>query len=161
MIAGLPSANGGALGGNGQELYESFKLFFNTACKPHQENILDAYKQLFAYVPGVSFEGEPEEEPWVTIVGTLPVEYTFSENVMELIMTDDELRAKIDLKPLPAGTKTAAEPDAAPTAATPPASPTALATAERILLMLSKNEKLLDVVLDNKGLQVALFGSEL
>jgi hypothetical protein len=114
MIAGLPSANGGALGGNGQEMYQGFKLFFNTACKPHQESMLEAYKQLFAYVPGVSFEGEGDDEEWLSITGTLPVEYTFSESTMELIMTDDELRAKIDLKPLPAGAKTAAEPTSGP-----------------------------------------------
>jgi len=119
MIAGLPSANGGSLGGNGQELYQGFKLFFNTGCKPHQNNVLAAFKELFSYVNGVSFEGEDEKQPWLSIAGSLPVEFAFSEQLMELIMTDDELRARMNLDPLPAGAKTAAEP------ATPASGPTA------------------------------------
>ncbi len=156
MVAGLPST-GGDLGGNGSELYESFKLFFNAACRPDQETILDGLKELLGKFAGVSFDGEPQDARWLDVATTLPVEYTFSEATMELIMTDDELRDKIGLKPLPAGAQTAAQPTGSDTAA-PPAK---LAQLESVLLMLSKNEKLLDVVLDNKSLQVALFGSEL
>ena len=116
MVAGLPAAAGGGLGGNGGELYESFKLFFNAACRPDQETLLEAFKELFGRVSGVSFEGEPADAPWLDITSTLPVEYTFSEATMELIMTDDELRAKIGLKPLPAGARTASEPTGAPAA---------------------------------------------
>lgn len=123
MVAGLPSPSGGALGGNGQELYQSFKLFFNAACLPDQDVLLEAFKELFGRVAGVSFENEPTDTRWLDIIGSLPVEYTFSEATMELIMTDDELREKIGLKPLPAGAKTAAEPTAAP-AAPMPAAPT-------------------------------------
>jgi hypothetical protein len=116
MVAGLPSENGGALGGNGQELYQSFKLFFNASCLPDQDVLLESFKELFGRVAGVSFEGEPIDTPWLDIIGSLPVEYTFSEATMELIMTDDELRAKIGLKPLPAGAKTASEPTTQPPA---------------------------------------------
>lgn len=124
MVAGLPS-DGGGLGGNGSELYESFKLFFNTACRPDQQELLDAFKDLLGRFVGIDFTGEPEEEPWLSIASTLPVEYTFSEATMELIMTDDELRAKIGLKPLPAGTKTAADPPALPAGSAPIAHPPA------------------------------------
>lgn len=117
MVAGLPSENGGGLGGNGQELYQSFKLFFNASCLPDQDVLLEAFKELLGKVSGVSFEGEPIDTPWLDIMGSLPVEYTFSEPTMELIMTDDELRAKIGLKPLPAGARPAGEPTAAPAAA--------------------------------------------
>jgi hypothetical protein len=110
MVAGLPSEGGGALGGNGQELYQSFKLFFNSRCLPDQGVLLEIFKELFGRVAGVSFETEPAETPWLDIMGSLPVEYTFSETLMELIMTDDELRAKIGLKPLPAGARPASEP---------------------------------------------------
>jgi hypothetical protein len=103
MVAGLPSANGGALGGNANELYQAFKLYFNAACEPDQESLLEGFRELFGHVAGVSFEGENEETPSLSIKGSLPVEFTFSEALMELIMTDDELRAQINLKPLPAG----------------------------------------------------------
>ncbi|MGI4834627.1 MAG: hypothetical protein ACRYFK_14320 [Janthinobacterium lividum] len=125
MVAGLPSANGGALGGNGQELYQSFKLFFNTRCLPDQDILIECFRELFSRVAGVDFSKEPEEEPWLNIHGSLPVEYTFSEQLMELIMTDDELRAKIDLKPLPAGAKTAADPPALPATGAPVVHPPA------------------------------------
>jgi hypothetical protein len=117
MVAGLPSENGGALGGNGQELYQSFKLFFNSTCLPDQAVLLEAFKELLGRVKDVSFENEPIDTPFLDIMGSLPVEYTFSESTMELIMTDDELRAKIGLKPLPAGARTAGEPTTAPPAA--------------------------------------------
>lgn len=99
MVAGLPSANGGALGGNGTEMYEAFKLFFNANCLPDQGVLLEAFKELLGKVAGVSFEDEHAETPLLDIIGSLPVEYTFSEQTMELIMTDDELRAKINLPP--------------------------------------------------------------
>lgn len=99
MVAGLPSANGGALGGNAQEMYEAFKLYFNASCLPDQGVLLEAFKELLGRVAGVSFEGEPIDAPWLDIIGSLPVEYTFSEQTMELILSDDELRAKIGYKP--------------------------------------------------------------
>ena len=99
MVAGLPSANGGALGGNGAEMYEAFKLYFNASCLPDQDVLLEAFKELLGRVAGVSFEGEPLDTPWLDIIGSLPVEYTFSEQTMELILSDDELRAKIGYKP--------------------------------------------------------------
>jgi hypothetical protein len=109
MVAGLPSANGGALGGNAQEMYEAFKLYFNANCLPDQGVLLEAFKELLGRVAGVSFEGENLDTPILDIIGSLPVEYTFSEQTMELIMTDDELRAKINLPPIK---KAAADPNA-------------------------------------------------
>jgi hypothetical protein len=99
MVAGLPSANGGALGGNSQEMYQAFKLYFNSSCLPDQDVLLEAFKELLGKVSEVSFEGEPLDTPWLDIIGSLPVEYTFSEQTMELILSDDELRAKIGYKP--------------------------------------------------------------
>jgi hypothetical protein len=123
VVVGIPGEGG--LGGNASELVQAFKLYAKSVARPDQLSLLDAFRELFGYVSGVSFEGEPAEAAglWLDIAIQLPVEFTLSEQTMELIMTDNELRKLIGLAPLPAGTPTAA--DNAPAAAAPAALPAA------------------------------------
>lgn len=119
VVAGLPGAGG--LGDKGTELREAFDLFYNAVCRPEQEDILADMRELLGYVLGVSFEGEDEKKPLLDIKTTLPVKFTYSENLLELIKTDDELRADIGYDPLPAGAKPAAQPTTPATGPTAPA----------------------------------------
>jgi hypothetical protein len=119
VVAGLPGAGG--LGDKGNELREAFDLFYNAVCRPEQEDILEDMRELLGYVVGIDFEGEDPKKPLLDITTTLPVKFTYSENLLELIKTDDELRADIGYDPLPAGAKPAAQPTGAPTAPPAPA----------------------------------------
>jgi hypothetical protein len=108
VVAGLPGAGG--LGDKGTELREAFDLYYNAVCRPEQQDILEDMRELLAYVDGVDFTNEDEKNPFLDITTTLPVKFTYSEQLLELIKTDDELRADIGLDPLPAGSKPVAEP---------------------------------------------------
>ena len=82
-------------------------MYFNSVCRPDQLALLEIFRELLGHVAGISFDGEDMKKPWLEIITTLPVKFTFSEATLELICTDDELRGMIDLEPLPAGTQTA------------------------------------------------------
>lgn len=99
-VVGLPSVGG--LGGDGGKLVEAYKMYFNTVCRPDQLSILDYLRELFVYVQGVSFEGEPEKEPWLDITTVLPVEVSFSEDTLLALCTDGEMRTMIGLSATPA-----------------------------------------------------------
>lgn len=94
-VVGLPAVGG--LGGDGGKLLEAYKMYFNTVCRPAQLTLIDFFKELFAYVPGVSFENEPEGELWLDITTTLPVQEAFSEDTLLALCTDAELRPMIGL----------------------------------------------------------------
>lgn len=108
-VVGLPSVGG--LGGDGGKLVEAYQLYYNTVCRPAQLSLLEFFKELFAFVPDVSFEDEPDGEPWLDITTTLPARVTFTEEGLFQICSDAELREMIELPATPA------EPDTKPGAA--------------------------------------------
>ncbi len=106
VVIGLPGT--GSLGGNGNELRSAFELFYNAEARPEQEEMCEDFRTLLELV---EWEGKRVEEEAVEILDittALPVRFTFSEAVLENILTDDELREMIDYEPVNAG----AEPDA-------------------------------------------------
>ena len=99
-VVGLPAVGG--LGGDGGKLKEAYEMYFKTVCRPAQLSLLDFLRELFGYVAGVSFEGEPQEAPWLDIASTLPVTVEFSEDTLLALCTDGEMRTMIGLTATPA-----------------------------------------------------------
>lgn len=98
-VVGLPSVGG--LGSSGEQLDKTYQMYFNTVCRPAQLSLLDFFRELFAYVPGVDFTGEPEATPWLDIATVLPVKFMFSEDTLLALCSDAELRAMMDLPDAP------------------------------------------------------------
>ncbi|HEX8656123.1 MAG TPA: hypothetical protein VF690_01235 [Hymenobacter sp.] len=103
-VVGLPSVGG--LGSSGEQLDKTYQMYFNTVCRPAQLSLLDFFKEIFAYVPGVDFTNEPEAEPWLDITTTLPVKFLFGEDTLLALCTDAELRVMMDLPATPAAPAT-------------------------------------------------------
>jgi hypothetical protein len=149
VVAGLPGAGG--LGDKGTELREAFDLYYNAVCRPEQQDILEDMRELLAYVDGCDFSKEDPKKPFLDITTTLPVKFTYSEQLLELIKTDDELRDDIGLDPLPAGAKPAAEPTPAP-GAQPAANPALLA----MVRLMAQNEDLAKLIIEKQMLPALL-----
>jgi hypothetical protein len=108
VVIGLPGAGG--IGNAGTEIDKAYEMFFNAECRPRQLSILEVlYEKILPYVQGIEADlpGMDDEKPALDIVTNLPVKFTFSEATLELILSDDELRAMIGYKPLPAGAQPA------------------------------------------------------
>jgi len=117
VVIGLPG--GGNLGGDGAEIREAYEMYFNSVCRPDQVNILEVfYDDILPHIQGIGEDlpGLDDDEPALDIITNLPVKFMFSENLLELILTDDELRKMISYNPLepnqkPAGEKPNPTPD--------------------------------------------------
>lgn len=93
VVIGLPGT--GSLGGNGNELRSAFELFYNAEARPDQEEMTEDFRGLLELCAV-----EQEAVELLDITTALPVRFTFSEAVLENILTDDELRAMIDYDPV-------------------------------------------------------------
>ncbi|MCA8829440.1 phage portal family protein [Hymenobacter pini] len=89
VIAGIPGT--GSLGGNGNELRNAYELFYNTECRPEQEELLEDFRRLLEHC-----DVEPEAVEALDITTSLPVRMTFSENLLEQILPPSRLRKWID-----------------------------------------------------------------
>ncbi|GAB3293831.1 phage portal family protein [Hymenobacter tenuis] len=89
VIAGIPGT--GSLGGNGNELRNAYELFYNTECRPEQEEICEDFRMLLEYC-----DVEEEALETLDITTSLPVRMTFSENLLEQILPASRLRKWID-----------------------------------------------------------------
>ncbi|RSK33961.1 phage portal family protein [Hymenobacter metallilatus] len=89
VIAGIPGT--GSLGGNGNELRNAYELFYNTECRPEQEELCEDFRRLLEYC-----DVEEEAVETLDITTSLPVRMTFSENLLEQILPASRLRKWID-----------------------------------------------------------------
>jgi hypothetical protein len=96
VVVGLPGT--GSLGGNGNELYQAYQVYYNTECLPDQEEICEDFRLLLEHC-----DVEQDAVDELAITTTLPVKFTWSEALMENICTDNELRAEVDLPPIEEG----------------------------------------------------------
>ena len=93
VVVGLPGT--GSLGGNGNELFQAYQVYYNTECRPDQQEICEDFRELLEHC-----DVEEDAVEALDITTSLPVKFTFSESLMENILTDDELRAEIDYAPV-------------------------------------------------------------
>lgn len=116
VIAGL--SGGASLGGDGNEISVAYEYFMNMVVKPLQNDIIEDFTTFLKYRKGAISDTNTvlgkitklfstnkkgsKNQPPLTIANTMPVQFKWSENVMEQILTDDELRAEIGYDPLDA-----------------------------------------------------------
>ncbi|WP_375436677.1 hypothetical protein [uncultured Hymenobacter sp.] len=98
VVIGLPAT--GSLGGNGNELRLAFELYYNTVCRPDQEEICEDFRELLEHC-----DVEEEGVELLDITTSLPVRMTFSENLLEQILPASRLRKWIDEPELTAAEK--------------------------------------------------------
>lgn len=87
MLVGIKTE--GQLGG-GNELDNAFTLFQNSVIKPLQKNTLNVINKI------CKINGLQE----LNIIPVAPLEFSWSENVLQTIMTINEMREKIGLDPM-------------------------------------------------------------
>jgi hypothetical protein len=69
----------------------SFELYYNTVCRPDQEEICEDFRELLEHC-----DVEEEAAELLDITTSLPVRMTFSENLLEQILPASRLRKWID-----------------------------------------------------------------
>lgn len=90
VLAGLPAH--GSLGGRSNEIAVAFEHFFNTVIRPQQLSLLRLLQRVLAFTP------------WATagldIANSKPVRLVFSEQLLQQVLTQDELRAELGYAPI-------------------------------------------------------------
>jgi len=89
MLMGIKNSTG--LGNNAEELNSAFEVFLNSVIKPFQNNILSCLGKILE-VNGINLPLE--------IVQNKPITTRFTIEDMKSVMTEDEIRAELGLKPL-------------------------------------------------------------
>ncbi len=89
MLMGIKNSTG--LGNNAEELNSAFEVFLNSVIKPYQNNILSCLGKILE-VNGINLPLE--------IVQNKPITTRFTIEDMKSVMTEDEIRAELGLKPL-------------------------------------------------------------
>ena len=113
VIAGL--SGGQQLGGNSNEISIAFEYFMNTVVRPVQKEILEDFMLFLKYRKGAIKDNtllgrvkqlftlnkkQEKNKPVLSISNTMPIQFTFSENLLENILTDNELREAIGYDPI-------------------------------------------------------------
>lgn len=91
LLVGI-RGDGQGLGNNANEIQESFELFYNTVIKPYQLKVVNVINKLIYFLP--NYDGSTFSETKLT-----PITFTFSENTLTQILTEDELREMIGYQP--------------------------------------------------------------
>ena len=89
MLMGIKNSTG--LGNNAEELNSAFEVFLNSVIKPFQNNILDCLGKILE-VNGINLP--------IEIVQNKPITTRFTIEDMKSVMTEDEIRQELGLKPL-------------------------------------------------------------
>jgi len=89
MLMGIKNSTG--LGNNADELNSAFEVFLNSVIKPYQKNILSCLGKILE-VNGINLP--------IEIVQNKPITTRFTIEDMKSVMTQDEIRAELGLKPL-------------------------------------------------------------
>jgi len=97
MVVGLPREGG--LGGSASELREAYEMYDNTVARPWQQVLLDIFRELSQYAPGVGVIEHDPDSPALEIASSIPVKFHFSEDTLANVLTDDEIRAHEDYQP--------------------------------------------------------------
>jgi hypothetical protein len=92
MLFGVKTA--GQLGGRA-ELLDAYELFLNTTIKPVQLMFSSIFEKLFGYE--------------LDFTDSAPVAYRFGENILQAILTQDEMRDIVGYDPLTAGEQSITE----------------------------------------------------
>ena len=90
MLVGIKTE--GQLGGN-TELESSFEIFNNTVIKPIQDSVIGQLNRVLRETKGWSGNE-------LISTSTSPISFTWSESILQNIMTTDELRERIGLEPI-------------------------------------------------------------
>ena len=90
LLFGIRSGNNG-LGSNTDELNSAFEVYLNSVVKPFQKNILNCLGKILE-VNGINLPLE--------IVQNKPITTRFTLEDMKSVMTQDEIREELGLKPL-------------------------------------------------------------
>ena len=90
LLFGIRSGNNG-LGSNTDELNSAFEVYLNSVVKPFQNNILACLGKILE-VNGINLP--------IEIVQNKPITTRFTIEDMKSVMTEDEIRAELGLKPL-------------------------------------------------------------
>ena len=93
-VVGLPGTGG--LGGNASEIREAYEMYNNTVCRPWQVALLETFRELAQYAPGVGVLADQPDAPALEIISSMPVKFRFSEDTVAQVLTDDEIRAVSD-----------------------------------------------------------------
>lgn len=96
-VVGLPGTGG--LGGNASEIREAYEMYNNTVCRPWQVALLETFRELAQYAPGVGVLEDTPDSPALEIISSTPVKFRFSEDTVAQVLTDDEIRAANDFAP--------------------------------------------------------------
>ena len=89
MLMGIKNSTG--LGNNAEELNSAFEVYLNSVVKPFQNNILSCLGKILE-VNGINLP--------IEIVQNKPITTRFTIEDMKSVMTEDEIRAELGLKPL-------------------------------------------------------------
>ena len=89
MLMGIKNSTG--LGNNADELNSAFEVFLNSVIKPYQKNILSCLGKILE-VNGINLP--------IEIVQNKPITTRFTLEDMKSVMTQDEIREELGLKPL-------------------------------------------------------------
>jgi len=89
MLMGIKNNTG--LGNNAEELNSAFEVYLNSVVKPFQNNILSCLGKILE-VNGINLP--------IEIVQNKPITTRFTIEDMKSVMTEDEIRAELGLKPL-------------------------------------------------------------
>jgi hypothetical protein len=89
MLVGIKNSTG--LGNNADELNSAFEVFLNSVIKPFQNNILSCIGKILE-VNGINLP--------IEIVQNKPITTRFTIEDMKSVMTQDEIRQELGLKPL-------------------------------------------------------------
>ena len=89
MLMGIKNSTG--LGNNAEELNSAFEVFLNSVIKPFQNNILSCLGKILE-VNGINLP--------IEIVQNKPITTRFTIEDMKSVMTEDEIRQELGLKPL-------------------------------------------------------------
>lgn len=90
MLVGIKTE--GQLGGN-SELQTSFEIFNNTVIKPIQKFVVDAFNRIIRLT--INYNGTE-----LAYTDVKPISFTWSEGVMQNILTTDEMRDQVGLEPM-------------------------------------------------------------
>ncbi len=89
MLMGIKNSTG--LGNNADELNSAFEVYLNSVIKPYQKNILSCLGKILE-VNGINLP--------IEIVQNKPITTRFTLEDMKSVMTQDEIREELGLKPL-------------------------------------------------------------
>ena len=91
LLVGI-RGDGQGLGNNANEIETAHQLFYNSVIKPYQDKVLKVLNRLMYYLP--NYNGS---DLMATTIS--PITFTFSENTLTQILTEDELRSMIGYQP--------------------------------------------------------------